>query len=152
METRFVEATTADSETIVDLMRQMYLEAGYEFDEAASRRSLAGFVGDASLGLAWIIRDGATAVGYLVLTFGYSFEYRGRDAFIDELFILKSHRGRGLGRAAMQLLEAACREHGVNALHLEVERDNDAATALYRKFGFEEHDRLLMTRWMRREP
>jgi len=151
MQTRIVPATAADIEAILPLMRRMYLEDGYPFEEAASRSALAALLRDPALGLAWVVRDGETAVGYLVLTYGYSLEYRGRDAFIDELFILESHRGRGLGRAAMQLLEAACRDNGVNALHLEVERGKEAATALYRKFEFEDHDRRLMTRWTRRE-
>ena len=41
------------------------------------------------------------AVGYLVLTLGYSLEYGGRDAFIDEVYIRSSYRGRGIGTAAL---------------------------------------------------
>jgi ribosomal protein S18 acetylase RimI-like enzyme len=39
----------------------------------------------------------------------------------------------------------ACPALGIHALHLEVERTNVAALRLYRKHGFEEHDRSLMT-------
>jgi len=35
---------------------------------------------------------------------------------------------------------------GVHALHLEVVRENTIAHAVYRKFGFEEHDRFLLTK------
>ena len=37
-------------------------------------------------------------------------------------------------------------ESGRQALHLEVERTNAAGQTLYRKFGFEDHDRYLMSR------
>ena len=65
---------------------------------------------------------------------------------MDELFVLTSHRGRGLGRSALEVIDEACCELGVHALHLEVEKDNFPAAKLYRKRGFEDHDRRLMTR------
>ena len=37
---------------------------------------------------------------------------------------------------------------GVSALHLEVERQNEAAQGFYRRLGFKDHDRYLMTRWL----
>ena len=36
----------------------------------------------------------------------------------------------------------------VKTLHLEVEHHRDAALALYRRVGFENHDRDLMTKWL----
>ena len=42
--------------------------------------------------------------------------------------------------------DAACAEAGVRALHLEVERHKDNARGLYRRWGFVEHDRVLMTK------
>jgi ribosomal protein S18 acetylase RimI-like enzyme len=44
------------------------------------------------------------------------------------------------------VIDEACRELGVRALHLEVEKDNVPAAELYRKRGFEDRDRRLMTR------
>ena len=41
---------------------------------------------------------------------------------------------------------AACIELGVRALHLEVGRANMTAQQLYRAAGFEDHDRLLLTK------
>jgi ribosomal protein S18 acetylase RimI-like enzyme len=48
----------------------------------------------------------------------------------------------------MRLVETACRDLGVHAVHLEVERANAAAQGLYRKFGFQDHERYLLTRWI----
>ena len=77
---------------------------------------------------------------------GYSIEYGGRDAFIDEVYIRAAYRGQGIGRQAMMFAETQCRALGVRALHLEVARDNTNAHALYRKVGFVDHDRYLMTK------
>ena len=54
----------------------------------------------------------------------------------------------GDGRAAVAHLEEKAREMGVNAVHLEVDHGNDAAHELYRRGGYESHDRFLMTKWL----
>jgi GNAT superfamily N-acetyltransferase len=126
-------------------MAPFYVEQGYPFDRERARAALELFLANPLLGRAWVFRDGDTAVGYSVLTLGWSLEYGGRDGFVDELYVSPSHRGRGLGRKALDAIGDACRELGVQALHLEVERDNPAAE-LYRKWGFENHDRRLMTK------
>ena len=85
----------------------------------------------------------------MILTLGYSFEFRGRDAFIDELYIEPEFRRRGLGRRALEFVEEKARALGVNALHLEVDRGNDPAMELYRRTGYENHGRRLLTKWLR---
>jgi ribosomal protein S18 acetylase RimI-like enzyme len=37
---------------------------------------------------------------------------------------------------------------GIKAVHLEVERNNDAAKNLYEKYDFKDNGRTLMTRWI----
>jgi GNAT superfamily N-acetyltransferase len=90
-------------------------------------------------------RDGAAA-GYVVLTFGYSLEFNGHDAFVDELYVEEGHRGKGLGGLAVRLAEDTCRTMGVRALHLEVDRENHRARAVYEKAGFEDRDNHLLTK------
>ena len=93
---------------------------------------------------------GNELAGYVILTLGFSFEYRGREAFIDELYVEEKFRGRGWGGRAMEFVEERARELGVNAIHLEVDRGNEPALALYRRTGYVDHDRYLMTKWIRR--
>ena len=127
-------------------MREYYVQDRLPFDEPMARSALEGLLGDPSLGRLWLILDGVEAIGYVVLTLGYSLEYHGRDAFLDELFVRASHRGMGVGKATMRFVEMACRDLGVRALHLEVERANVTAQNLYRQAGFQDHDRYLMTK------
>jgi len=131
---------------ILEMMERFYAEEKYPFDRAKARAAIEPFLAEPGLGRAWLFRDGGAAVGYFVLTLGFSLEYGGRDAFVDELFVSPSHRGEGLGRRALEVIHEACLELGVRALHLEVEKDNVPAAELYRKNGFEDHDRRLMTR------
>jgi ribosomal protein S18 acetylase RimI-like enzyme len=45
-------------------------------------------------------------------------------------------RGRGLGRAIVAALLAEAKHRGARIAYLQVTRDNAAAIALYRRFGF----------------
>ncbi len=52
-----------------------------------ARGALEVLVGDETLGRVWVICAAGAAIGYVVLTLGYSLEYGGRDACIDELYV-----------------------------------------------------------------
>ena len=146
MQPEFRLANPAVIDTLMEFMRQFYAIDQYLLDEQAARTALEKIVADSSLGRVWLISHENEAIGYIVVTFGYSLEYHGRDAFIDELFVTASHRNRGVGTKAIEFVLEMCPELGIHALHLEVERTNAAGQTLYRKFGFEDHDRYLMTR------
>jgi ribosomal protein S18 acetylase RimI-like enzyme len=122
------------------------------FDESKRRAIFERFVRDSVYGKAWLIAIGEEYVGYVVLTVSFSFEYRGYDAFIDELYIAKEHRRQGIGRRAMEFVEIAAAELGVNAIHLEVTDGNDPAIGLYRRAGYAGNERFLMTKWLNAGP
>lgn len=139
-------ATTADAASLVQFMREYCAFDHLPFEEQARRASLSLFLDNASLGRLWVILRDEVPVGYLILTLGFSFEYGGYDAFIDEVYIREEHRGGGIGRQALAFAEEECRRLGVRALHLEVEHQNVNALALYRKVGFVDHERYLLTK------
>ena len=142
-----IERATGEAvERLVELMRQFYAEEGYPFDETRTRPALAELMADEALGAVWAFREGEAVVGYLVVTCGFSLEFGGRDAFVDELFVEREHRGRGLGAEALAEAERFCRSRGISALHLEVEHVNTRAKALYGAKGYAEHTRHLMTK------
>ena len=132
---------------LLELMRALYDEDGSTpLRGDAAETALRGLLAAPDRGLVWVIEQGGEAVGYLVLTWGYSLEFHGRDAFIDELYVAPRYRGAGLGRQAVEWAEDACRAHGAGAVHLEVEMDNERAHALYRRSGFAERGLRLMTK------
>ena len=135
-----------DCERLLALMAQYYAEDGYAFVAEEARAALARFLGDGSLGRMWVFVVGGEIVGYAALTLGYSLEYRGRDAFVDELYLVPAHRGGGAGTRALVRIEDACRQLGVRALHLEAERRKPRLLSFYERAGFAAHDRHLMTK------
>jgi diamine N-acetyltransferase len=141
----FRTATTADLPLLVELMAEFYAESGYPLDRQRAGTAFADLLADPNLGRVWLIVPADEPVGYVALTLGYSLEYGGRDAFLDDLYVRPAHRGKGLGKLALATVRAACEEHGVRALHLEAERDNAAAQLLYRGAGFRDNGRQLLT-------
>ena len=146
------EATLQDEATLLPMMRLLAeQEPGkIHFDEAIARATFRQFLSLPAFGRVWLLSQGNLTVGYVVLTLGFSFEFHGHDAFIDELYIDPGFRRRGFGRQAVAFVEKKARAMGVNAIHLEVDHGNDPAFELYRRTGFEDHDRFLMTKWLNR--
>src|SRR5688500_13361737 len=134
------KATLEDIDALVDLMQEFYAEDDYPLDRCWAAASFSAMLQDASLGGAWIVFQDTEAAGYVVLTIRFSMEYGGLDAFIDDLFIRPSYRGRGLGRALLNALFDDCARRSVLAVHVEVGHDNVAAKALYGSYGLEPYD------------
>ncbi len=141
----FREAKKEDIPVILELMRHFNGESGYEFSEDLKKSCINLFISNSELGRMWLILSEGNPVGYIVLTWGFSFEYLGRDAFIDELYILKPYRGKGLGTQAIQYVQAYCASNDIQAIHLEVEPDNQRAIGTYQRLNFGETGRRLMT-------
>ncbi|MDQ1612128.1 MAG: hypothetical protein QOG00_2059 [Pyrinomonadaceae bacterium] len=144
----FTRAGESDADQLVELMREFYAYDHIAFEEAAARVALRQILSDARFGVVHLIRVGAEAVGYLVVTFGFSLEFHGRDAFVDELYLRENFRGHGIGKASIEFAGEVCRGEEIATLHLEVERGNERALGLYRRAGFRDHDRYLLTKWL----
>jgi ribosomal protein S18 acetylase RimI-like enzyme len=152
---RHAEGFAAHAADVTDLEALLeFVKAYYDFDEIPYRSeriktALGILLREPSLGRVWIIRYGDKAVGHAILTFGYDLEFNGRQATITELFIAPEYRSRRLGRKMIRLIEGTCRQLGIGALELQVERDNVRAQSLYRKLGFRAHDRIPMSKMLR---
>jgi ribosomal protein S18 acetylase RimI-like enzyme len=146
---KFNDLERQDLPVLLSMMRRLAEQPpSVPFDEGELQAPLDKFLTHPELGRAWLVQHQSTTIGYVVLTLGFSFEYRGVDAFIDELYIEPQWRRMGFGRQAMQHVESQARVLGVNALHLEVDPGNDAAVELYRRAGYANHGRHLMTKWL----
>lgn len=146
---RVLAPAAAEGEALLlEMMREFYRVEHLRYDEGVARACLAELRESPALGRVFLIREGEAPAGYLVLTFGYSLEFHGRDALVDELYVREAHRGRGLGTAALREAEEVCRAEGIRALHLEVDHANTRAQELYRRAGYRGHGRHLLTRWL----
>jgi len=148
---QFRRAKECDAGVLLEFMRAYYAFDGHAFDRQKASEALTALLRDANLGRAWVILDGDKPAGYVVLCFGYSLEWLGRDAFIDELYLREEYRGRGWGRKTIQFVEEEARKAGVRTLHLEVVQQNSRALEVYRRLGFREHDSAFLSKWIAKD-
>ena len=137
-------ARVEDVPALVALMADFYLEAGYTLPRDVATRAFTTLLGEPSRGRIWLVDVGTKSVGYIVLTFGFSMEYGGLRGFIDDFYVRREMRGRGLGAAALQTVTQTCRDLGVRALLVETGPEDHPARGVYARAGFEESGRMLL--------
>ncbi|TGD57716.1 GNAT family N-acetyltransferase [Flavobacterium humi] len=131
-------------ETIVTMMQDFYAIDNYPIDTTVSKQLFENFLEDENAGKAWLIYADDEIAGYIILTFVFSFEYKGRIAFLDELYLSEKARGKGIGKKAIAFIQEEARTSGLKIIYLEVENHNENAQKLYLKNGFMMHSRKLM--------
>lgn len=129
-------ARSDDLDRLEPMVAAYHAHERIDTTEAARRAALVALLDGTPHGVAYLIGPRRAPVGYIVISFGYSVALGGIDGFIDEFFIRERVRGRGMGSEVLHTLFPALSEHGVKALHLEVDRDNTRARRLYERAGF----------------
>jgi GNAT superfamily N-acetyltransferase len=147
-ELTFQRATLEQVDELVALMNQLYEHDGQPFDAAHARQATLELIGTPAAGAIWLLQSAGVTVGYCVLTFGFSIEFGGRDALVDELFLLPEHRGKGWGKLALEFMFQQCRAASVEAVHVDVNLVNQHAASVYRHVGFVQPERRRMTKWL----
>ena len=94
---QFKPLIISDIETVVLMMQEFYAIDNYPIDVDISKTLLKEFISNKNLGKAWLIIFNDEIVGYIILTFVFSFEYQGKIAFLDELYVTEKARGKGIG-------------------------------------------------------
>jgi GNAT superfamily N-acetyltransferase len=144
MDIRYRPATLADLPTMLALMPLYYADDHLHYDAARAETALRGVIPYPDRGQVLLILSGERVIGYLFLAFGYSLECGGRDAFVDEFFVLAEFRGKGIGTLAMKHAIEVARGNEVRVLRLEVTQGNPGAYRLYTRLGFEDLGRSLL--------
>jgi GNAT superfamily N-acetyltransferase len=142
---RLALVTAADLPLLEQFVRAYYVEDRHSFDESRQPAALAALAAGEPFGRAWLVELTERRVGYVVLSWGFSVEAGGREACLDEIYLVPEVRGRGLGGRVLALVEAEARAFGVRRIFLEVERHN-RVIGLYRRAGYADHDRFLMSK------
>lgn len=140
-----IDAQQSDLSICMEMMKDFYLIDNYPFNEKKAESNFNLFISETTLGRFWIIKNENKICGYLVLTFGFSFEYGGRDAFMDEFYLKPTFRDGGIGKRVLKILNEKAKSLGVYAIHLEVEKSNERTNALYSQSGYIGNNRSLLT-------
>lgn len=137
-------ARPEDLDRLMTLVSAFHAEEGIDRDADHRREALLPLLEGIPHGCVYLIGPGRAPLGYIILTFGWSVEFGGMDAFVDEIFIRPAVRGRGIATEVLLDLPKALSEAGLTALHLEVDRTNETAQKLYLRTGFKPRDRYML--------
>ncbi len=137
-------ALIEDLEILLPLVRAFHEFEDLHITNEQRKNSLTTLLGNVELGGVWLIYSGSQAVGYIALCAGYSIEFSGKDAFIDEFYIRPEFRGKGLGKQTLEFIKIAAKDLDIRALHLEVARTNTNARRLYSRSNFEAREKYVL--------
>jgi GNAT superfamily N-acetyltransferase len=144
----FLPLSPGEAPRILGFMQGLYGQDSIAYDYERARGTCEWLLANPQQGAIWVIQEECRDAGYLIVTVCVSIEFHGPFALLDELYLDKEFRGRGLGQEAVEFAADWARDRGLQAIRLETAQDNFAAQALYRKCGYILHDRYLMTRWL----
>ncbi|MEL6959566.1 MAG: GNAT family N-acetyltransferase [Pseudomonadota bacterium] len=140
-------AAPPDAPRLLPLIEAFHSEYGLSSTPESRDAALMPLLEGSPLGAVWLFGPTKAPTGYTIITFGWSMEFGGMDAFVDELYIRPAVRQRGLASEALRAIASSLADVGVTALHLEVDRADEATQRLYTRARFELRDRYaLMSR------
>jgi ribosomal protein S18 acetylase RimI-like enzyme len=129
---------------VIPFVRAYHEFENLELTEIEREQSVGKLLSDNSLGGLLLIYVDKERVGYIVLCLGYSIEFAGLDAFVDEFYIQPESRGKGTGTKVLELIKEEAKKMNVRAIHLEVARTNQHAKNLYSKANFKAREKYVI--------
>ncbi|MBI6629793.1 GNAT family N-acetyltransferase [Pontibaca salina] len=133
-------AKPADLERLSALVKGFDEETEQPRDQDQRRAALMPLLDGVPHGAIYLIGPARAPMGYVVVSFGWSLELGGMDGRIDQIYLRRAVRRRGIATEVLTTLPTALANAGVKALHLKVDRDNEAAMRLAAKAKFMSRD------------
>ncbi len=142
-------AGAADRAAVLALLAAQMAEHDIAIEGDRLAAAVDGVLADPARGAFLLARDGqgGAVVGVAYVAFTWSMEHGGHTAWLEELYVLPSHRDRGRGTALLHDVIAFARASKCAAVDLEVEASHTRAARLYAREGFTAHSRA---RWVLR--
>jgi ribosomal protein S18 acetylase RimI-like enzyme len=134
-------ADPADLDTLMSLVAQLeselpplpYPEDPKEFERAKVEKMVRE-------GIALLAEDEGSAVAYALARFG---DHGPTTVYVTDMWVERSHRGRGLGRDLLRRVAEQAAERGSTHVVLDVDSKNAAAITFYVRLGFEEGAKIM---------
>jgi ribosomal protein S18 acetylase RimI-like enzyme len=119
-----------------------------EEGQAGLRQSLAHYDITESSGI-WVLLAELEGklVGYALAVRIPKLDHRIGFVFVDELYVLRAYRRRGVARELLDAVHGLARRDGYAGVRLLVRPSNAAARALYRRLDYTEHEAILCELW-----
>lgn len=137
-------AVENDLAALLPFVRAYHEFEGFHLKAKVRDDAVRKLLSDRSHGGIWLIYGNLELVGYIVLCVGFSLEFAGLDAFVDEFYIHPPFQAKGIGTKVLTLVKAEAKKLNIRALHLEVARTNMQARGLYARANFKTREKYVL--------
>jgi GNAT superfamily N-acetyltransferase len=127
-----------DRAEVIALLAAQLAEHAIELAPDRLASAVDGVLADPARGVLFVARAEGTAVGVAYLSFTWTLEHGGPVGWLEELYVVPSQRGRGIGTALLDVVGRRARAAGCGAVELEVDAGHARAARLYTRHGFRE--------------
>jgi GNAT superfamily N-acetyltransferase len=140
-------ATPADLPALVDLLAQLFaIERDYTIDPKSQHRGLQLLIGAApERAIISVAKEGpgnvvGLATGQLVISTAEG----GPSAWIEDVFVEPSFRGRGIGTELLKSVLVWAAARGATRAQLLADRSNQAALRFYQRLGWQRGNMVML--------
>lgn len=112
------------------------IESDFTPDPAKQAQGLRRILENPAAGRVFVMRVDGRAVGMASLLFTVSTAEGGTAGILEDMFIAKPWRGKGLGRRLVEHICRWAREQGCTRITLLADKENSGALEFYRSLGF----------------
>ncbi|OGG57464.1 hypothetical protein A2853_03845 [Candidatus Kaiserbacteria bacterium RIFCSPHIGHO2_01_FULL_55_17] len=130
-----VQLTEQDESSLAQirsLLKQLYSDAK-EIPSSALKD-----IGTSPSTELWVIKEGGQVIG--MVTINFLQRLGGTSGYIDDVVILESERGKGLGQKLLERVIERARERRARKISLTSRPSREAANKLYQKLGFKKKE------------
>lgn len=130
------KAQLADIETLAELIMAFNAEEGIQNTLIDVMYALIDSFKHPTLVASYFAYHEQQVIGYLHLTYTYSFEYLGVQAILDELFLKPAFRAQGLATELLNLAALEAKQNGANHLAGIISEQKPWLLKFYTHHGF----------------
>ena len=128
--------TESDRTAVLSMMREFYSSPAVSTDGSTEifNADISACLEESPYLEGYVFNLEGTLCGYAMLAKSFSTEFGKPCIWIEDLYILKEYRCKGLGS---RFIESVKEKYPDSLLRLEVEEENEIAVHTYKKAGFD---------------
>lgn len=131
------EAKKSDIESLIDLLTLLFSqEVEFTPKRDLQRIGLEMILKDASIGSIFVLKENDAIIGMVSILWSISTALGGKVAFLEDMIVSPSYRGKGGGRMLVEYAIAYAHKCECKRITLLTDSDNHAAHQFYQQLGF----------------
>ena len=134
---KLIKATHSDIPALVELLNSLFeQEAEFEPNSETQSKALSKIILDPKIGIILIAKEDDKILGMVNLLFTESTALGSKVALLEDMIVLSSSRGRGIGSQLIDYGISEAKKAGCKRITLLTDIENTTAQSFYQKKGF----------------